>query len=120
MDSKKKKVLAIKLAELQKAAKEGRIAIGNGAALSDNGEGSVKAWVNGKYFGVEYSIPGIGFGGFSFGIVDAVPRPDDPEGNIAPSGRISVDSEAMSRDFVKAVMCKLIDEADWDHSEMKS
>lgn len=116
---KGEKAARSRLKELQAGIKSGKIAIelGNTAAREDKGKGCVRAWVNKGYFGVEYSLHGFGFGGFSFNIVDVKPEPNDPDVNICPTGRIYVNSERMSREFVKKVLCRLVDEADWDTDE---
>ena len=125
MEEKKKKTPAPHdvLEELKKAFAEGRVIVGNDAARADKGSGSVLAWVKSEpeqCFGVEYSIPGTGFGGFVFKIdpVDVEPDPNDPEPSLIVSGRLRmVDSECMSREFVKKVLCQMVDEAEWDTEE---
>lgn len=110
----KGKELEKRLKQVRKAISEGLVEIGNAAALSDKGDGSVRCWMGGNAFGVEYSIPDFGFGSFAFRVT---------EGKVTvkgcfPSGRLHcVDSEMMSRKFVKDVLCRLVDEAKWDHDE---
>jgi hypothetical protein len=117
MKKRTKKEVAEALEEFKKAAREGRVEIGNAAFHEGMDKDNFCTWVGEHKFGVEYSIPGFGFGSFCFGLKDLKPNPVDPENIYATGKLVMLDSECMSRDFVKAVLCKMVDECEWDCDE---
>ena len=105
-------------AKIIKCIKEGRVEFGNAAYKSDKGKGSILCGVLEKgakgipIFWVSYSIPGFGFGEFVFGITDLRP---EQRGSKVRCGKLKMlDSECTGREFVKKVLCRMVDEAEWD------
>lgn len=115
------------LGKMRKAIKAGRVEICNPAFHDAQAQqkDSMLAWVvmGGKsgrrdVIGVDYSISGLGFGGFVF---ELVPHGKPPMKEMAQPCKLKmVDSECMSREFVKNVLCRMVDEAEWDTDEKEA
>ncbi len=53
----------------------------------------------------EWTAKGIGFGSFTF--------------YLKPDGKLHCDNETMGKDFIKKMLCKMVDECVLDHPEPK-
>jgi len=87
------------------------VSIGNAAfhKSAKEGKGSVVAWIAPKAFGFDWCLKGRGFGQISILLKD--PKIDEIGG--CPQGSLRVESECMSREFVKKIICQAIDEAEF-------
>lgn len=68
----------------------------------------IQAWHSPTAFGVEWSIKGKGFGGISF----TVKQEGEQNPDSVPLGKLVINAERESKEFVKWAICKAIDEGE--------
>lgn len=77
--------------------------------LDDMPDTPIRVFVTPKGIGFEYCFKGIGFGEVFLSLSDG--KIVDESG--VPTGRLHINSECMSKEFVKGLICKAVDESEF-------
>jgi hypothetical protein len=77
--------------------------------LDNVNDNPIRVYVTPVGIGFDWSYKGRGFGGIFLSLVDG--KQENPENY--PVGRLHIESERETKDFVKKVICQAIDESDF-------